>query len=27
VIYVLVNTFTDLAYGWFDPRIRMSAST
>lgn len=24
--YVLVNTFTDLAYGWFDPRIRFGAS-
>ena len=24
--YVLVNTLTDLAYGWFDPRVRLGAS-
>ncbi|NOX93021.1 MAG: ABC transporter permease [Gammaproteobacteria bacterium] len=24
--YVLVNTLTDVAYGWFDPRIRTGAS-
>jgi peptide/nickel transport system permease protein len=23
--YVLVNTLTDLAYGWFDPRVRLGA--
>ena len=23
VIYVLVNTLTDLAYGWIDPRVRL----
>ena len=23
VTYVVVNTFTDLAYGWFDPRVRL----
>jgi peptide/nickel transport system permease protein len=21
--YVLVNTLTDLAYGWLDPRVRL----
>ncbi len=26
VMYVLVNALTDMAYGWFDPRIRMGAS-
>lgn len=26
VSYVLVNTLTDLAYSWFDPRIRIGAS-
>ena len=26
IMYVLVNTLTDMAYGWFDPRIRMGAS-
>lgn len=25
--YVLVNTLTDLAYGWFDPRVRLGGST
>jgi peptide/nickel transport system permease protein len=25
--YVLVNTLTDLAYGWLDPRIRLGSST
>jgi len=25
--YVLVNTLTDLAYGWFDPRIRYGTSS
>jgi peptide/nickel transport system permease protein len=25
--YVLVNTLTDLAYGWFDPRVRLGEST
>lgn len=24
--YVLVNTLTDLAYGWFDPRVRLGES-
>jgi peptide/nickel transport system permease protein len=24
--YVLVNTLTDLAYGWFDPRVRVRSS-
>lgn len=24
--YVLVNTLTDLAYGWFDPRVRLGDS-
>ena len=23
--YVLVNTLTDVAYAWFDPRIRIAA--
>jgi len=23
VVYVLVNTFTDLVYGWVDPRVRL----
>jgi len=27
VTYVLVNTLTDLAYGWFDPRVRLGDST
>ena len=26
VMYVLVNTLTDMAYGWSDPRIRMGTS-
>jgi len=26
VTYVLVNTLTDMAYGWFDPRIRMGGA-
>jgi peptide/nickel transport system permease protein len=25
--YVLVNTLTDLAYGWFDPRVRLGESS
>ncbi len=25
--YVLVNTFTDLAYGWFDPRVRLGETS
>lgn len=25
--YVLVNTLTDLAYGWFDPRVRLGDSS
>lgn len=25
--YVLVNTMTDLAYSWFDPRIRLGSNT
>jgi peptide/nickel transport system permease protein len=25
--YVVVNTLTDLAYGWFDPRIRLGGSS
>ena len=26
LIYVIVNTFTDLAYGWLDPRVRLRSS-
>jgi peptide/nickel transport system permease protein len=25
--YVLVNTLTDLAYGWFDPRVRLGETS
>lgn len=25
--YVVVNTLTDLAYGWFDPRVRLGGSS
>lgn len=25
--YVLVNTLTDVAYGWFDPRVRLGVSS